>query len=428
LARKAPRKLVPALGTVTFVPVLLAVAAGATAIRVQAPAPSPVGAVTPQAAHEAGQTGNQAGQTGNEQPGEAPGEPGPPREPGSTYAKPGPVTMAFTGDILIHERLWESAATHAEGSARFDFRPMFAPVKPLIAGVDLAICHLETPLSPDDHELSSYPVFETPYELADAIAWAGYDGCSTASNHSLDGGTTGVRATLRALDEAGVGHVGTARSKREARRVALYDTGGARVAHRSYSWGFNGFSPQQPWMANRIWVPRVIEDAERARAQGADLVVVSLHWGEEYGRTPTAWQVETAERLTASHQIDLIVGHHAHVVQPVDRVNGVWVAYGVGNHLSGMTSSLGTSAVEDGVALLATASRRDGQWGITSLSFQPTWVEYGRWRVLPISRILQLKWPSDALRAELRASWARTVRAVGAMGARGLGVRPGYPR
>jgi poly-gamma-glutamate capsule biosynthesis protein CapA/YwtB (metallophosphatase superfamily) len=329
--------------------------------------------------------------------------------------------MAFTGDILIHEQLWETAATHAAGSARFDFRPLFARVRPLIAGADLAICHLETPLSPDDRDLSSYPVFETPSEVAEAIAWAGYDGCSTASNHSLDGGASGVAATLHWLDRAGLGHAGTARSWKEARSVTAYRVKGATVAHLSYSWGFNGFTPDHDWRANRIVVARVEADVARARKAGADLVVVSVHWGAEYTRTPTPWQREVADLLTRRRDIDLVVGHHAHVVQPVHREHGTWVAYGLGNFLSGMTSSLGTSAVEDGVILVVKAKRSHRGWRVSDVSFVPTWVEYDTWRILPIARTLGRRWPSTSLRVALRASMERTITAVRLLGD---GVRP----
>lgn len=336
--------------------------------------------------------------------------------------------MAFSGDILIHESLWEKAATHARGSRPYDFRPLLAPVRRLISSVDVAICHLETPLLADDSEPSSYPVFETPHELAPAIAWAGYDGCSTASNHSLDAGSEGVEATLHWLDAAGLDHAGTARTAREARGITYYRFKGTRIAHLSYAFGFNGFEPDAPWRANRISVPRILGDAARAEKSGADLVVVSLHWGLEYTRTPTVWQRSLADRLTRSGLIDLIIGHHAHVVQPVDRMHGTWVAYGLGNLLSGMTGTLGTPAVADGVVMVATAERKGSRWRVTDLSFAPTWVEYGSWRVLPVAQTLRRSSLPDELEPTLRSSWRRTVDAVDLDGAeRDLDVRPLVP-
>ena len=114
----------------------------------------------------------------------------------------------------------------ASGQA-FDFRSMFRRVRDTLAGTDLALCHLETPVTADG-DLSSYPVFAAPVEITDAIADAGYDSCSTASNHSLDGGATGIEATLDALDRNGLAHAGTARTRREARRITLLDVEGTR--------------------------------------------------------------------------------------------------------------------------------------------------------------------------------------------------------
>lgn len=403
----------PFAGLLALAPVVLMVQAGATPLAVTSPSPivaaspsvasSPAPSVVPNSARPSPVV--------TVSPSVSPS--------GTATAAPrGPsrFTMAFTGDILVHQALWERAASMAEGSARFDFRPMFAPLRPVIASADLAICHLETPLSPDDRDLASYPTFEAPHEVAGAIAWAGYEGCSTASNHSLDGGSEGVRATLAWLDRARLGHAGTARAAAEAARIATYEVEGAAVAHLSYSWGFNGFTPDEPWRANRIAVSRVVADAHRARKAGADLVVVSLHWGVEYTHDPTAWQRDVAERLTRSGAIDLIVGHHAHVVQPVARIHGTWVAFGLGNVLSGMTASLGTEAVADGMVLMAEARRSRRDWTIGAVSFVPTRVEYGTWRVLPVARTLALHRPDPAMRTELRASWARTVGAVRLLG------------
>ena len=390
------------------VAIVVAIAAGATTLQVAAPPIAAVGTpVAPQPTDPPAPSEPSTGPSTPASPASAPSAAPPSGGPSTRRG----FTVAFTGDILIHSSLWEQAAAHADG-AGYDFRPLLGPVRPVVAAADLAICHLETPLSPDDRDIASYPVFETPASLADAIAWAGYDGCSTASNHSLDGGVNGVRATLRNLDRVSLGHAGTARSKQEARRITTYRVAGARIAHLSYTFGFNGFVADTPWRANRIDVPAVLADAARARNAGADLVVVSLHWGVEYTHEPTTWQRQTAAHLARSPAIDLLVGHHAHVVQPVTRTHGTWVAYGLGNLLSGMTSSLGTPAVADGVVLRAHVERHRGAWRIDQLSAIPTMVRYGTWQVLPVARTLARAWPTEGLRADLRASRSRTITAM----------------
>ena len=252
--------------------------------------------------------------------------------------RPVRIEVVVGGDLLVHRAVWESAAANAEG-AGYDFGPMFDVIRPFVASADLALCHLEVPLSADGADLSSFPVFNAPFELADAIAGAGFDGCSVASNHTLDQGTGGIDATLGHLDRVGVGHSGAARSPEEGAAVPTYEVRGRSIAHLSYAYGFNGFRvpPDEPWRVNQIEVGRILEDARRARDSGADMVLVSLHFGTEYQWRPSAYQRDVVDGLTASPDVDLVIGHHAHVVQPVGLVGGTPVIYGLGNLLSNMT-------------------------------------------------------------------------------------------
>lgn len=134
----------------------------------------------------------------------------------------------------------------------------------------------------------------------------------------------------------GLRHVGSARSAVEATRPALFDVRGTRVALLAYAYGLNGTATgtRERWRVNLINAPRILRDAAAARRGGADLVVVALHWGTEYAVQPTAAQQAVTRKLLASNDIDLIYGHHAHVVQPVERINGRWVIYGLGNSVA----------------------------------------------------------------------------------------------
>ena len=109
------------------------------------------------------------------------------------------VTIALSGDILVHDNVWASAASAARrtGARDFDFRPMLAPLRPVLSAADLAICHLETPLAPAGGPYSGYPLFSAPPQVVDALDWVGYDACSTASNHSVDQGFAGHHAHPR---------------------------------------------------------------------------------------------------------------------------------------------------------------------------------------------------------------------------------------
>jgi poly-gamma-glutamate capsule biosynthesis protein CapA/YwtB (metallophosphatase superfamily) len=324
------------------------------------------------------------------------------------------ITVVFTGDIIGSPTTWPAARRKAGDGGGFDYRPMFARLAPLVSSADLGICHLETPLSGPGVSISGAPRYAAPHQLATAIRAAGYDGCSTASNHSLDHGARGIRTTLDALDHAGLRHTGTARTEAESRRIVRYRVGGVVIAHLAFAFGFNGIKPVHRWMANRIRVKTIIRRADAARDAGADLVVVSLHWGTEFRHVPDPEQQRLARRLTGSGAVDLIVGHHAHVVQPIRKVHDRWVAYGVGNSLTGMTATDSIEDVQDGMVLIVTFELGTQGWSVGRVRFAPTWVQPGPFLVHLVGPAIDRESLPAPILTELRRSWRRTVRAVDA--------------
>lgn len=271
-------------------------------------------------------------------------------------------TLVAAGDVLTHESV--NSAARAGGS--YDFASLFAPVQPFIAGADLALCHMEVPVAPPGSSPSGFPMFGAPPELVPGLAAAGWDGCSTASNHSVDRGAAGVTATLDAFDAAGLGHVGTARTAEEAAAPQIYtlyrEGQFIRVAHIAATYGTNGLPvpADSPWMVQLIDTAGLIAQANAAREAGADVVVASIHCCVEYTSQPTARQEEIANELAASGAIDLLIGHHAHVPQPVvelpggPRGEGMWVAYGLGNFISNQGPHAGLSAeTQNGLMIIA---------------------------------------------------------------------------
>jgi poly-gamma-glutamate capsule biosynthesis protein CapA/YwtB (metallophosphatase superfamily) len=323
--------------------------------------------------------------------------------------------LLASGDVLPHRSVVERARAYgARSGRRYDFRPMFAAIRPIVSAADLAVCHLETPLSPSGRQLSGYPAFNAPPQLAAAIRHAGYDACSTASNHSLDRGAPGVAGTLRVLDKAGLRHAGMARRPREARPTIL-TVRGIRVALLSYTYGLNGFRlPRgRPWLVNLLSPSRILADAKAARRAGSQFTVVFLHWGQEYRPAPTQAQRELARKLLADPSVDLIVGHHAHVVQPVRRIHGKWVAFGLGNSLSAQSAACCPAATQDGVLLQVVLVRKADHYVVGDVRYTPTWVEHPSYRIHPVGQALAGGSASPAMRAALRASLHRTTTAVG---------------
>lgn len=340
----------------------------------------------------------------------------------SQPSPPRTFTIAAAGDIIPHGMLVDAANVYLPGPG-WDFTPMVAAIEPWVSSADLAICHMEGTLSATNTGISGYPLFVGPREMASAIAAAGWDTCSTASNHSLDAGFAGVASTLEVLDAAGIGHAGTARSPEE-RAPTIYEVNGVTVGHISYTYGTNGLRvpADQPWAVNVIDSESILADASWVRDQGAEFTVVSLHWGLEYFVPPTDAQRALAESLLASDDIDLILGHHAHIVQPIERIGDKYVVYGMGNHLSNQNSRWGRKyyGTEDGLLVHVRVSERaDGSFGVDAIDLIPTWVELGSYRVLPVVDAMQTDTGS---REALEASQQRTLSRALDLGAPGVAV------
>ncbi len=339
---------------------------------------------------------------------------------------PGPssMTLAFTGDLLPHLPVVAVAGQNGRGRGdRYDFKPMLAPMRPIIEGADVAICHLEVPAAANQDQLSGYPSFGGPVELIDAVKVTGYDGCSTASNHSLDQGQAGIGVTLDRFDLDGLRHAGTARTAEEGAATTMYDVGGAEVAHLSYTYGFNGYRlpADAPFAANLIDVNRIHADATRARKAGAQLIVVSLHWGTEYQHAPDGYQRQTAADLLPWPDIDVIVGHHAHVVQPIERVEGTLVVWGLGNHLANQRQAPRSDGL---TAVLVAVKDGDGRYRVDQILAVPTWIEPGSYRVLPIPPTLTDPNLPAGLRNELVASHDRTAAVLAMSPTEGVVLAP----
>ncbi|MFC9734485.1 CapA family protein [Streptomyces roseolus] len=336
---------------------------------------------------------SQNGTGGAPPPGGSPGGSTAPR-PAAPAPKRAGFTLVASGDVLPHDSIIRRAAADA-GGVGYDFRPMLAGAKPVVSGADLAICHMETVYGKDGGPYTGYPAFKSPPEIAAALKATGYDSCSTASNHTLDDGAAGLGRTLDALDAAGVKHAGSARTAAEAARPTLLKAGGATVAQLAYTYDTNGYPlPEgRPWAVNLLDESKVIADARAARAAGADVVVVSVHWGTEWQTEPDERQLTLARALTASAtggrpDVDLLVGTHAHVPQAYEKVNGTWVVYGMGDQIAGdMINHQGAfdprgNQSSIGRFTFAPPKKPGARWEVTKAEFVPQWFDTGRGRIV----------------------------------------------
>lgn len=267
----------------------------------------------------------------------------------STEATPSTLTIVAGGDVLLHTAVNEAART----ATGYDYTDLFSAVTPYISGADLAICGMETTLAPPGELPSDYPIFGAPDGIIPSLKAGGWDGCSTANNHSADRGFAALSHNLDVFDENNLGHSGTARSEKEGNQTQFYTlSAGGRdvtIAHLSYTTVDNWIPsfPGKPWAWNVTTnerathtVEEVIERSRQARDKGADLVVVSYHWGVEYETTPSNEEITIAKQLADCGEIDLLLGSHPHVAQSITKMDGgpdgqgMWLVYSMGNFIS----------------------------------------------------------------------------------------------
>ena len=288
------------------------------------------------------------------------------------------VTVVMNGDLLWHNTLWYGAKEDAQrrGHGGYDFAPLLAGMKPVIASADLAICHEEVPLARPGGPYRNYPLFAVPPQVVRAISATGYDVCTTASNHSVDQGFVGLKRTLDELDRAKITHVGTARNKSEAQRPMIFTTRqGIKIAIVAATFSLNGLPMPRakPWAVQRTSAKNLIDQAQRARAAGADIVIAAVHVGTEYSTRENAQQVTLARALTASPNVDLVYMHHSHVVQPWTKVNNKWVLYGVGNTVAQHATNVPQG--HEGATGRFTFTRiGNGRFTVTKAEYIPTLV------------------------------------------------------
>lgn len=247
--------------------------------------------------------------------------------------------LVFVGDAMQHVAQ-RDAARRSDGS--YDFSGYYTALTPYIATADYAVVNLETPVGPGPY--SGYPCFNAAPTYVDALRDAGFDLFLTANNHTLDRGPRGLRATIAALDERGLAHVGTYAddSARVAALPVIRDICGIKVGFLNYTYGTNGIVPRDGVVVDYIDRERIRRDVELTRREGAEMVAVCIHWGDEYHLLPNRSQKATADFLEAVG-VDMIIGGHPHVIQPMElRANRyfpdkkVFLVYSLGNFISNM--------------------------------------------------------------------------------------------
>lgn len=289
-----------------------------------------------------------------------------PAAPETVPPEPASFSLAVTGDVLLHPTLLSEAQTGAE---EYDFAPLLAGLKPYVQDADVALCNLETPIGQPPYR--GYPMFTVPAQIVHDLKKIGYDGCTTATNHTVDDGTEGVIRTIETLEDAGMFFTGSYRSRDEAEQPPIMDVDGVKLAVITSTYSLNGLSADTDWRVNTdISASSLIERAEQAKDAGADIVVAAVHDGAEYTTRPTDSQRELGRELADSQAFDFIYMHHTHSVLPIEKRRGTWIVYGLGNSVAKHATP--TILNREGISVKATFTQEpDDTWEVSELAWVP---------------------------------------------------------
>lgn len=303
--------------------------------------------------------------------------------PPEPLAPPTLYTLSFlaAGDNMAYYGNIRDAAKNAEGTdAKYDFKPSYTTIKPIVEGYDLAFINQETLMCGEGYELSYYPRFNSPQELGDAVVDAGFDIIGMANNHMLDKGEKGLLSTLDYWEKQPVTLTGAYRSKETFEEITVIEKNGISIALLSFTEHTNGLYLREgatayvPYMDKEL-VARKVAEAETL----ADLTVVSMHWGNEFTFKVNTTQTEYA-RIICENGGDVIIGHHPHTIQPVEWIeageNRTLCVYSLGNFMSEMEKDY--KILGGMIAFTVTKLGEDGKAQVENPVFIPTVFDYTR--------------------------------------------------
>ena len=294
--------------------------------------------------------------------------------------------IAAVGDVMMPESIQSVVVKDTRG---YDL--LFEKITPDLSTADITFANLETAV---DHKagVSGYPRFNARPELLASLKKAGVNIVSVANNHVMDMGSDGLKRTLDNIESTGLVFIGAGRTKAEAAKIKFLLTRGVNVAFLAYTYGTNQRLPLRSPDAPGVNILGIDSKTDLARATAcvrqarasADLVVVSLHWGNEYATSPTAWQRRVASELIEAGA-DIILGHHPHVLQPIksyiarDNRMGL-IVYSLGNFISNQNADVSYANKThqkalrgDGIILSITVTKEGDRTQVAHAEFLPIW-------------------------------------------------------
>lgn len=257
------------------------------------------------------------------------------------------VSLFAVGDALIHDAIYNDAKTSTigeDGYNVYDFKKMLTYIKPLASSHDLSFYNQETIIGGKNLGLSNYPMFNSPDEIGLDMLDAGFNIVNLATNHTMDKGVKGATYSANFWEKQDAYVTGSYSSLEKRNNIEIKEKNGIKYAVLGYTYGTNGLTvPAGYEYLCNVWTvygdnayqeykETVKQDIEKVRDK-VDVLIVSMHWGNEYTHTPTWYQKDAAQFLS-EQGVDIIIGTHPHVIQPIEYVGNTLVIYSLGNFIS----------------------------------------------------------------------------------------------
>ncbi len=288
--------------------------------------------------------------------------------------------ICFVGDLMCHSTQFNYAKVNSDS---FDFTGVFREVKKYLSEPDLTVGNLETVIAGKSKNYSGYPYFNAPDDFIYALNRAGFDLLTTANNHALDQGWEGVTRTIDILDKNKIDRTGTFNSQIDRDSIRIFRIHSITIAVLAYTENTNGipFPSGKDFIVNLIDEEKIKEDIEKARSKDVDIILICLHYGNEYEREPGNYQKEVVQKLIKLGA-DIIIGGHPHVIQPFDyfktnnsKLDSGFVAYSMGNFISNQRWRYSDAGVI--LNIVISKNKFTHSVYISEVSYLPTWVFKG---------------------------------------------------
>lgn len=316
------------------------------------------------------------------------------------------------GDIMFH--MPQVKASYL-GNGNYDFRDDFKYVKKYIDNADISIANFETVTAGNDKKFSGFPQFNSPKETLFALKETGFDIISTANNHSLDQGKEGVINTIKYAKEYGLKNVGT--YEKPQTEYLIQEKNGIKLGFLAYTYGLNGLDfylseEELGYMINLIDEEKIKSDIESIKEE-VDLVVASVHWGNEYEREPNDSQIDLGHKMV-EWGANIVLGSHPHVLQRSEIIKkdgkDNFIIYSQGNFFSNQRGdTMGNTFTEDGVMVEIDIEKdiTNDKTFIKNIEFLPTWIDKYNKDGKDVYRILPTK---DALDNSIEVKLSDSVK------------------